>query len=389
MGNVVLQVVDQQNRPVVGATVQLQQTRHDFEFGTALSTEIFSTNARPNDQRQYFNLATQLFNASVHENALKWYATEPEPGQINYADADRILAWSTQQNSPMRGHTLFWEGEQWQQPWVKKLSKAQLRSAVQHRTLEVCRRYRGKIREYDVLNEMLHGNFFRQRLGDGIVKDMFQWCHQADPSAILYVNDYNILTGQDLDAYVKEIRSLLKQGVPIGGIGIQAHIREPITVAQIQRSLDTLAQFKLPLKLTEVSVVAPTAAGQAQVLSDLMRVAFAHPAVTGIYQWGFWEGAHWEPKAALFRNNWQPKPAAIAYQTLVFQTWWTQTGGQTDAQGQWQGRAFWGSYRAIATHQNQTIQTTFKLAAPQPFTDKPTAQTQPSATITLILPPRP
>jgi endo-1,4-beta-xylanase len=374
MADVVIRVVDGRNRPMVGAQVQLTQTRHAFEFGTALSSEMFSPTANPAEQRNYWDTAKRLFNASVHENALKWYATEVERGKVSYEEADRILAWSQRQQMPMRGHTLFWEVERWQNPWAKRLSKGELRMAVQQRTLEVCRRYRGKIGEYDVLNEMLHGNFFRQRLGDGIVKEMFQWCQQADPAARLYVNDYNILTGQELDRYVQQIRTLQKQGVPIGGIGIQAHIREPLTPQQIQRSLDTLAQFRLPLKLTEVSVVAHTPEQQAQVLTDILRIAFAHPSITGIYQWGFWAGAHWEPKSALFRKNWQPTPAAIAYQTLVFKDWWTRAQGQTNAQGQWQQRGFLGQYTAIVRFQNRTVQTQFTLTP------------SPSQPITLTLP---
>jgi hypothetical protein len=29
--------------------------------------------------------------------------------------------------------------------------------------------------------------------------------------------------------------------------------------------------------------------------------------------WGFWEGAHWRPKAALWKRNWDMTPAARAY----------------------------------------------------------------------------
>ncbi len=359
MGDVIVRVVDGRNQPIANATVQLNQTAHAFEFGTALSSKMFSPQAKPAEQSQYWQIAKQFFNAAVHEDALKWYSTEYERGQVSYADADRILAWSRQNGMKMRGHTLFWEVEKWQKPWVQKLTKPELRSAVQQRTVEICQRYRGQIDEYDVLNEMLHGNFFRGRLGNGIVKEMFDWCKQADPAAILYVNDFNALTGETLTAYGEQIRGLLKQGVPIGGIGEQAHIRQPITPQQVQHSLDTLAQFKLPIKLTELDVVAPTEAEQARVLTEILRVAFAHPAVQGIYQWGFWAGAMWEPKAALFRADFTPKPAAIAYQKLVYQDWWTRAKGTTNATGQWPGRAFFGRYEAIATHNAKTVRTTF------------------------------
>lgn len=355
-GDLMIQVVDLQGRAIANAAVNLEQTAHAFEFGTALSTEMFSPTANPAEQKQYLNLTQQLFNAGVHENALKWYATEPARGQVSYAEADRILDWSKTKGLKMRGHTLFWAVEKWNQPWVKALNKQDLRSAVQRRATEVCRRYRGKISEYDVLNEMLHGDFFQQRLGDGIAKQMFAWCHTADPTARLYVNDYDILNGKLLDRYIQQIRSLLQQGVPVGGIGVQAHIREPTSAAQIQRTLDALAQFRLPIKITELGVVAATESEQAQILKDVYSVAFAHPAVTGILMWGFWEGANWEPRSAVFKRNFEPTLAAKTYRELVFQQWWTKAKGNTDKTGTFSTRAFFGNYQMTLTVGGQSVQ---------------------------------
>lgn len=352
-GDIVIQVVNSKQQPVSGVEVKLEQITHEFEFGTALSTQMFAQGVNPNDQAKYFNLSKQLFNATVHENALKWYATEEQRGHVNYGDADRILSWSEAHSLPLRGHALFWEVERWNQPWLKSLSKQKLRLAVERRATEICDRYRGRIREYDVLNEMLHGDFFRRRLGEDIVKTMFERCHAADPNAVLYVNDYNILNGRRLDDYVQQIRSLLAQGVPIGGIGIQAHIlRENITPAQIQYSLDTLAQFNLPIKITEFSTLANTEQEQAKILLNLYQIAFAHPMVKGIIMWGFCQKAHWVPQAAIFDRNFQPKLAAKVYKELVFQQWWTRSSGITNHNGQFSTRAFFGQYRVIVKGSN-------------------------------------
>lgn len=343
-GDLVIKVVNSRQEPIAGAAIQLKQTRHHFEFGTALSTKLFTSNVDLELQKKYLETAKQLFNASVHENALKWYATEPVRGQVSYADADRILNWSQINRLKMRGHTLFWEVEKWNTDWLKTLNQEELFLAVQKRTVEVCSRYQGKIGEYDVLNEMLHGDFFRKRLGEDIVEKMFRWCHTADPNARLYVNDYDILNGAKLDSYVQQIRYLLKRGVPIGGIGVQGHIRGSISAARVQQSLDTLAQFNLPIKITEFDVVAPTEAEKTQILTDVYRVAFAHPAVKGILMWGFWEGAHWEPKAALYSRNWQPLPIAKAYLDLLYNKWWTKLDGLTNQVGVLPVRAFFGEY---------------------------------------------
>lgn len=361
-GDLVVRVVDANHQGIEGAVVKLEQTQHYFQFGTALSTEMFKNTTDPGDRAQYLKLAKQLFNASVHENALKWYATEPVRGQVSYADADRILNWSKSNGLTMRGHTLFWAPEQWNQDWVKALSPQELRLAVQNRAIEVCTRYRGRILEYDVLNEMLHGDFFQKTLGEDIVNDMFQWCKQADPTARLYVNDYDILNGKQLDNYVNQIRSLLHQGVPIGGIGIQSHIRQKITAAQAKISLDTLAQFGLPIKITEFSAVADTEEEKAQTLRDIYQVAFAHPAVEGILMWGFWEGAIWEPKSALFRKDWQALPAAQAYRDLVYDKWWTKIDTLTNKAGEVPTRAFFGDYSLTVHVGNRKSEQTFNFS---------------------------
>ncbi len=192
-GNIAIEVVNSQQQPIPGVEVKIEQVTHEFEFGTTLSTQMFAQGADPTDRSRYLQLARQLFNSTVHENALKWDAMEPQRGQLNYTDADRILSWSEAHSLPLRGHTLFWEVEQWNPAWLQSLSQQDLQSAVERRASAICGRYRGRIREYDVLNEMLHGDFFRQRLGADIVKIMFQRCHAIDPSAVLYVGSMSTL----------------------------------------------------------------------------------------------------------------------------------------------------------------------------------------------------
>lgn len=363
LGMLTVQVVNPQGQPLPNAQVQIQQQTHAFPFGVALANELFQANANPQDQAQYRAIAKKLFNAAVHENALKWYDTEPQQGQVSYALADRILAWAQQQGWTMRGHTLFWEVEKWQQDWVKALPPDQLRAAVKNRAIEVCQRYRGKIDEFDLNNEMLHGDFYRSRLGPGIIKDMAIWCREGNPDAVFYVNDYGIINDDKLPAYVAQIKDLLQQGVPIGGIGIQAHIDHPLDIAKFKNALDTLAQFNLPLKITEVSVKRENDQAQAETLQQLYETAFAHPAVKEILLWGFWEKAHWWPTAALYREDFSPKPAATTYNNLLFQAWWTNETGTTNQAGIYQTPGFLGDYKITVTTPSETATKTIQLPA--------------------------
>jgi endo-1,4-beta-xylanase len=61
--------------------------------------------------------------------------------------------------------------------------------------------------------------------------------------------------------------------------------------------------------------------------------------------WGFWEGRHWKPRAALWRRDWSVKPNCQAWLDLVHDCWWTKADGRTDAAGSYQTRGFWVSTR--------------------------------------------
>jgi endo-1,4-beta-xylanase len=207
---------------------------------------------------------------------------------------------------------------------------------------------------------MIHGNYYEQRLGTNITLQMAQWVREGDPHAVLYLNDYDILTGKRLDDYVRQIRTLLAQGTPIGGIGVQGHLHgDTFDARALRDALQKLSEFKLPIKVTEFNFPGQRSRyyqqrgarltdeeerAKAQALVDYYRICFACPQVTGILMWGFWEGANWIPASSLYRRDWTPLPAAEAYHDLVFREWWTRWTGRTDASGKCTLQAFYGRH---------------------------------------------
>ena len=79
--------------------------------------------------------------------------------------------------------------------------------------------------------------------------------------------------------------------------------------------------------------------------------------------WGFWEGRHWQPKAALYRKDWTEKPNGAAYRKLVQETWHTDESGVTDAGGKWNARGFYGRYAVTVTVGDKVFRTTVQHAA--------------------------
>ena len=326
-----------------GASVSVTQKEHEFWFGTAIARTMFRDTSS-SESKKYLEILKANFNSAVCENAMKWYGTQRQAGEPNYGDADRMVAWCQANGLRIRGHCIFWCVDKYVQAWVKALDDKELRSALEVRAAGLVKRYRGKVVEYDVNNEMIHANYYARRLGNVIRVKMFQWARTADPKAILYVNDYSIISGKGGPKYVKHIADLIAAGAPVGGIGVQGHFGRRVDIAHVKKTLDSLAKFKLPIKITEFDINTSDEAAKAANLTALYRTCFAHPAVEGILMWGFWEGRHWRPKAAPWKRDFTPTPAAKAYRKLVYETWWTRWKGKADATGRREVPAYFGRH---------------------------------------------
>jgi endo-1,4-beta-xylanase len=355
-----------------GAKVHVEQVRHEFWFGAAIANQAFDGRMSPDDAAQYKKVFLENFNAAVTENALKWGVMEPEKGKVDYSIVNAILAWTEKNEIPLRGHNIYWGMSNWIQPWIKSLDDTTLRETLKARGLDIGRRYRGRFAEYDLNNEMLHDNYYEKRLGPDITKDMAAWVHEGDPCAVLYLNDYDILTGVMLEAYIKQIRRFLDQGVPFAGIGVQGHLHgDSFDPNVLQNALDKLAAFNLPIRVTEfcfpgqrskymknpdIRLSDEEEQAKAKAITEYYRICFAHPAVQGIMMWGFWEGCTWIPQSSLYRRDWTPTPAAEAYRDLVFKQWWTRWDGKADANGQCKVQVFYGKHAVTCEGQTRQVQ---------------------------------
>lgn len=332
-----------------GMRVTVTQLRHDFPFGTAVATRMLSAEVSSLDRERYFTVLANNFNTVSPEDIMKWRHNEGTmPGLIDYRHMDTLVEWCEENDIQVRGHCLFFAVDTTVAEWQRGLANDKLRTALARRARGATSRYRGSIFEYDLNNEMVHGDFYRKRLGDGIVADMARWAHEGDPGAALYLNDYYILDGRDTAAYLSQIRDFLAQGVPLGGIGCQSHFRTSIPLDTVRSVLDSLAQFNLPVKITEFDMEPPDDETLARELDSFYRTCFAHPAVAGIVMWGFWEGAHWRPASAPWKLDWTPGPAAQTYRNLVFREWWTTWEGTANDDGYCVLQAFYGRYRVAA-----------------------------------------
>lgn len=331
-------VVDGSGQPVENAQVQIEQHERDFPIGTVMAAQPLAT--EPN-YREYIS---EHFNWTVHENAIKWYATEPIQGLVDYSDADTMLEWAESEGLKVRGHTIFWAPEQWQPNWVPGLDDMSLQAEVDDRLEDLVSRYAGRFRHWDVNNEMLAGSFYADRLGPEIRNWMFERTRQLDPGAELFVNEFNVVSSNKTDGYVRFIEQLDSAGLPVDAIGAQGHFTE-VDPWAVKIRLDKLETLGKPVWITEFDVVQDDEIDRADALEAFFRTAFSHPAVEGIVFWGFWAGSHWRgPDAALIDLDWTVNAAGQRFESLLDE-WSSNEIVITDNTGSAASRVFHGSYR--------------------------------------------
>ncbi|XP_073119734.1 endo-1,4-beta-xylanase 1-like isoform X2 [Henckelia pumila] len=337
--DVTLKFIASESSSLVGAFVKIRQTQNSFPIGSCMERSNI-------ENEDFVDFFSKNFNWAVFGNELKWYWTEPQRGNLNYKDADDMLDFCSSRNIQLRGHCIFWEVEDAVQSWIRSLGKDDMMSAVQNRLTSLLNRYKGKFKHYDVNNEMLHGSFFQDHLGKDIRANMFKIANQLDPSATLFVNDYHIEDGCDTrsspEKYIQHILDLQEQGAPVGGMGLQGHIENPIG-SIVCSALDKLGILGLPIWFTEVDISSDNEYVRADDLEVMLREAYAHPAVEGVMFWGFWELFMSRTNGHLVNAEGDVNEAGKRYLALK-QEWLTRAHGHVNEQGEFEFRGFHGSY---------------------------------------------
>lgn len=346
-------VTDAAGKPVAGAAVTVKMRRHAFGFGAAINAGAFKPDRDTDDTVKYREMTQKLFNRVVVENSFKW------PRWENPESRRRVLwalKWLRERGIEVRGHCLIWPSWRHMPKDLQKLRDD--KAAFQQRIVDHIRQEvaatKGRIVEWDVINEPFSNHDAMDVLGREAMVAWFQAARETDPAARLFINDYAILarSGRDKrhqDHYYETVRFLLDQGAPLDGIGMQSHFGGDLTPPpRLLAILDRFAAFGKTIAITEFDINVADEALQAAYTRDFLTALFSHPSVNGIMMWGFWEGRHWRPQAALFRRDWTVKPNGEVWKQLVFGDWWTDAKRTTDRRGRLVTRGFLGDYEVTA-----------------------------------------
>ncbi|WP_205903224.1 endo-1,4-beta-xylanase, partial [Pseudomonas viridiflava] len=89
--------------------------------------------------------------------------------------------------------------------------------------------------------------------GEDFIAKAFEYAHAADPAAKLYYNDYNTERPEKREQIYRLLKSLKDKGVPVDGVGFQAHwsLQEPDESA-LRSAIERYSSLGLKIQITEL-----------------------------------------------------------------------------------------------------------------------------------------
>ena len=283
------------------------------------------------------------FGQITTENALKWQFVQPQRSVYDFHEADALVAIAHKNGLKVHGHTLVF-GEA-NPPWVRDLplTTAANKLDVQHVMTDhistTMRHYKDKIASWDVVNEpiaeddlSLRRHIWYNAMGEEYIKIAFAAAREADPQAQLFINEYGLeQDGDRWDTFLALVTRLKSQGVPIDGVGLQAHIydikEDAIDPAVLRSHIQVLAKLGLLVRISEMDVDSSGGTNvQAKQYSDVLQACLAESSCISWSTWGVSDAYNvWQDESQklqhgqdlLWGSDYQPTPATGALTNVL------------------------------------------------------------------------
>lgn len=286
-------------------------------------------------------LVGREFDLLVGENEMKFDATEPSQGVFNYGGADAVMWVADRNKQEVRGHTLAWHSQvpSWVSQDGKKnnnnFSRRELLDILKNHIFNVVGQYKGRIREWDVCNEVLDDDqsivrtnpdsyklrpsIWSTYIGEEFIDSAFVWAHQADPEARLFINEYGaeFMGDTKTEAYYNLIKRLKADNRPIDGCGLQCHLTTgQLDTLKLEKNIRRYAELGMDCIITELDIALanPYAADaldtQAKEYGAITRVFLRNDNCPSMLVWGISDNHSWRQNSPLlFDAGLKPKAA--------------------------------------------------------------------------------
>jgi endo-1,4-beta-xylanase len=286
---------------------------------------------------QWIDLATTHFNRLTPEFEMKMETVLQKDGSLRFERPDAIVDFAKAHGMAVHGHCLIWYAEDGGR--FNELKGDAFLNAYVDYIRGVMGRYAGFIKTWDVVNEpvtdeggQLRDCLWSQQLGEDYIGLAYTAAHEADPDAILLLNEYNLeYTPKKRATLLRAAERALKNGAPIHGIGTQTHIGGDVPPGAIRAAIRDIVSLGLKVHVSEIDItlhedhpvnaVEPRV-DQLRVLDEIVEAYHEVPAAqrVGMTFWGVrdidsWQnsGPHPRPifdEPLLFDRYGRPKPVA-------------------------------------------------------------------------------
>jgi endo-1,4-beta-xylanase len=298
--------------------------RPPVKLGTALSWPRIGS--RPELRRLFL----REFDSLTAENEMKMMFVQPERGVFDFRDSDALVGFGRTNGKEIRGHTLVWSDQLpgWLTMPLLPWTRGQLVQILRNHVQTVVGHFRGRVAEWDVVNEPLaeDGSYRRSiwldTIGPEYIELALRWAHEADPDARLFLNE---IAAEGLhaksDGLLRRVTSLRNRGVPLHGVGFERHtfVGDGTTESQIVRNLKRFAATGVKLRFTEMDVATTSGAAesaiQARLFAETASACRRVRACIGFSTWGLADELSWLGAARaplLFDNALRAKAAYYA-----------------------------------------------------------------------------
>ena len=296
--------------------------------GLSIGTSILAFQLH---DRDYARMIGRHFSQIAEEGAGYMYDTQPLPGRWMFRRLNRTDSFAREHRQTLRIQALVWghktavsgdsfDGWTPTPRWVHKggFSRDELLAIMREHIGTVMRRYKGRVREYLVVNEPLHSDSRRDELqpnvwlttiGPEYIRLAFEQARQTDPDAHLILNEW----GADYlhqehgptnrpARYYRLVKALLAQGTPIDGVGFQFHLEAGLSKPTVARIVDNFARYHdlgLSTHVTELDVrvrkpiTKAKLEEQARLYRTVIEAAIASPSTRDVMLLGFTDRYSW------------------------------------------------------------------------------------------------
>ena len=227
--------------------------------------------------------AARQFNMMVAENEMKMDVLQPSQGNFSWGAADGLVSLAKANNMTVRGHCLVWHTQQptWLSSDGKKNDKGWTRQQaldiMKNHITTVLQHFKGKVTEWDVVNECLDDDqsiirtnpegyklrptVWQQAIGDDYIDSAFVYARRADPDIQLYLNDYDVeMQGKaKAVAFSNLVKRLQSKQIPLDGVGLQCHFSiGDVDSVKLDKTIRLFGEAGLKCIITELDMGVPS-----------------------------------------------------------------------------------------------------------------------------------